>query len=72
MKHPRPPLRRLTARPPAPALPALLLGSPTTLEDAAGRPTGPMYLTYAVRMITGTVVAALGVRFLKEWAGHRS
>ncbi|MEU8959675.1 hypothetical protein AB0C93_35925 [Streptomyces sp. NPDC048518] len=47
----------------------LLLGSLTTLGDAAGRPTGPMYLTYAVHMITGTVVAALGVRFLKERAG---
>ncbi|MEV0119971.1 hypothetical protein AB0I16_00230 [Streptomyces sp. NPDC050703] len=46
----------------------LLFGSLMTLDDAGGRPTGTMVLTYAVHVIVGTLVAAVGARFLTERA----
>ena len=41
---------------------ALLVGG----GDIAERPTTPMLLTYAVQMIVGMLVVALGVRFFKD------
>ncbi|MEU1019903.1 hypothetical protein [Streptomyces sp. NPDC005898] len=40
-----------------------------SLGDATRRPPGVTVLAYAVQMITGTLVAAVGVRFLTERAG---
>ncbi|MGW7089918.1 hypothetical protein ACWGH2_41395 [Streptomyces sp. NPDC054871] len=47
----------------------LLLASLGGVDDIAEQPTTPMILTYAVRMIIGTLVVILGVRFFKERAG---
>ncbi|UFQ14910.1 MULTISPECIES: hypothetical protein [Streptomyces] len=47
----------------------LVFGSLMSLGDATKQPTAVMLLTYAVHMIIGTLVAAVGVRFLKERAG---
>ncbi|MFI2614359.1 hypothetical protein [Streptomyces sp. NPDC018584] len=38
-------------------------------DDVSRQPTGLMLLAYSVQMITGILVAAVGVRFLKERAG---
>ncbi|MGA4848106.1 hypothetical protein ACOBQB_18325 [Streptomyces sp. G5(2025)] len=38
-------------------------------DDLSRQPTGPMLLAYSVQMITGILVAAVGVRLLKERAG---
>lgn len=46
----------------------LLFGALTTLGDSTGRPTGTMFLTYAVHVIIGTLVAAVAARFLAERA----
>ncbi|MGV9349372.1 hypothetical protein ACWDSD_32165 [Streptomyces spiralis] len=44
----------------------LSLASLTSVEDLADRPTPLMNLVYAVQMITGFLVAALGAHFLAE------
>lgn len=46
----------------------LLFASLGGVDDIAEQPTAPMILTYAVRMIIGTLVVTLGVRFFKERA----
>ncbi|APY88952.1 hypothetical protein DCW30_33800 [Streptomyces alfalfae] len=46
----------------------LLFGALTTLGDSTGRPTGTMFLTYAVHVIIGTLVAVVAARFLAERA----
>ncbi|MBM7170666.1 hypothetical protein JQK87_20170 [Streptomyces sp. G44] len=50
----------------------LVFGSFMSLGDVTEQPTAVMFLTYAVRMIIGILVAAVGVRFLKERAGSRA
>ncbi|GAA3148802.1 hypothetical protein ACFQ0X_33340 [Streptomyces rectiviolaceus] len=47
----------------------LLFASLGGSDDIAEQPTALMILTYAVRMIVGTLVVTLGVRFFKERAG---
>lgn len=47
----------------------LLFASLGGADDIAEQPTPLMILTYAVRMIIGTLVVTLGVRFIKERAG---
>lgn len=44
----------------------MLLASLPGVEDTASRPTPMMSLTYAVQMIVGILVAALGAHFLAE------
>ncbi|GGR91886.1 hypothetical protein GCM10010252_33290 [Streptomyces aureoverticillatus] len=50
----------------------LLMTSFAGSADAADRPTTVMLLAYAVQMIIGVFVAAVGVRFLKERAAGAS
>ncbi|MFI8933075.1 hypothetical protein ACIG3E_36095 [Streptomyces sp. NPDC053474] len=48
----------------------LLIASLGPTDDVAARPTAAMVLSYAVQMIIGTLVAAVGVRLLMQRAGR--
>ncbi|MEW1927925.1 hypothetical protein [Streptomyces sp. NPDC088360] len=47
----------------------LLFATVVGVDDIARRPTAGMLLTYSVQMIVGTLVAAVGARFLRERSG---